>query len=215
VFYLPIWFQVVKDESPVGSGLRMLPFVLANVVMAMLSGGIVTKYGHLNPWLFLGSILVAISGGLVSTFTIRTSSPMINGVQVIGGFGAALMIQIPLIAVMVLLPANDIPIGTAICVFFQFFGGAIFLAIAENIFSSRLVSALHTHAPSLDAATVILAGAEGLRKVVNMEDPSALEGAIKAYNIAVTGTFYPVAAAGAIAFLFAFGVEWRRGKPTI
>lgn len=76
---------------------------------------------------------------------------------------------------MSLLPQDDIPIGTTICVFFQFFGGAIFLAIGKNVFLSRLTSSLHTYAPSLDVATVVAAGAEGLRKVISLEDPSALE----------------------------------------
>ena len=74
------------------------------------------------------------------------------------------------------------------------------------------MSALHTYAPSLDSATVVAAGAEGLRKVVAMENPTALANALHAYDIAITGTFYLCAAGSAAAFLMAFGVEWKSVK---
>jgi hypothetical protein len=113
---------------------------------------------------------------------------------------------------MSILPQNDIPIGTSISVFFQFFGGAIFLAIGENIFVSRLASALHTYAPTLDATTVVAVGAEGLRKVIAMEDPAALANALHAYDIAIMSTFYLCIAGSTAAFLLAFGVECKEHR---
>jgi hypothetical protein len=88
----------------------------------------------------------------------------------------------------------------------------MFLAIGENVFVARLVSALHVYAPTLDASTVVAAGAEGLRRVVVMEDPAALASALHAYNIAITSTFYLCLAGSCTVFLFAFGVEWKSVK---
>ena len=105
---------------------------------------------------------------------------------------------------MSLLPQRDLPIATSIIVFFQFFGGAIFLAIAENIFVSKLISSLHTHVPSVDAKAVVAAGAEGLRRVVSV---AQLEGALLAYDEAITGTFYLGVAGAGMAFFWAFGIE--------
>lgn len=103
---------------------------------------------------------------------------------------------------------------TAIAVFFQFFGGAVFIAISETIFVSRLTAALHEYAPSLDAKKVIAAGATGLRTVVKLEGGTGevLDGAIAAYNVAVTTTFYLMAAGAVVATFFALGIEWRSVK---
>ena len=59
---------------------------------------VVTKYGHYNPWLFIGTAMVAIAGGLFSTFKVDTGNPMINGVQVLGGLGSACVIQMVCLA---------------------------------------------------------------------------------------------------------------------
>ena len=112
---------------------------------------------------------------------------------------------------MSILPQSDLPIATSISVFFQFLGGSLFLAIAENIFVSRLISTLHHYAPTVDAQLVVAVGATGLRGVVGKEGP-ALDGALLAYNEAITSTFYLCAAGGVAAFLCAFGLEWRSVK---
>jgi len=111
---------------------------------------------------------------------------------------------------MALLPQSDLPAATSISVFFQFFGGAIFLAIGENIFVSSLVKNLHIYAPQIDAETVVLAGAEGLRKVVKAGPD--LHAALLAYDVAITQTFYLTAAGAVVGFFCSFGMEWRSVK---
>ena len=108
---------------------------------------------------------------------------------------------------MALLPQSDLPTATSISVFFQFFGGAIFLAIGENIFVSSLVKHLHLYAPQVDAEAVVIAGAEGLRKVVSAGPD--LHAALLAYNVAITQTFYLTAAGAVVGFFLSFGMEWK------
>ncbi|KUJ19995.1 major facilitator superfamily transporter [Mollisia scopiformis] len=212
-YYLPMYFQVIKGASPVHSGIRFLPTVLANFTSSILTGGLVTKFGHFNPWLFFGTGLTAIGSGIFSTFKVDTGNSMINGIQVLAGFGASCVIQMPLIGLMTLLPAHDLTTATSIVVFFQFLGGAIFLAIAENIFVSRLVSSLHEYTPSLDAQAVVNVGAEGLRKLLSDDGQlGQLAGALLAYDEAITRTFLLGAAGASVAFVASAGMEWKSFK---
>lgn len=110
---------------------------------------------------------------------------------------------------MSLIPQDDLPIATSIAVFFQFFGGAIFLGIGNNIFVSRLVSALHKYTPALDANMAVRVGAEGFRELVGAAD---LKEGLMAYNEAITTTFYLCAAGAAVAFCCSLGMQWRSVK---
>ena len=87
---------------------------------------------------------------------------------------------------MAVLPQEEISVGNGIVVFFQFLGGAIFLAINESLFTSKLLTALATYAPQVNAQTVVAAGAAGVRRVVGASDlPDVLE----AYNEAILVCF--------------------------
>jgi len=48
-YYIPMWFQVIKGVSPVGSGIRFLPLVLGNFVGSILFGGLgMFEFSKLN-----------------------------------------------------------------------------------------------------------------------------------------------------------------------
>lgn len=61
------------------------------------------------------------------------------------------------------------------------------LAAAQALFVNLLKNALHTFAPHLDAASIIAAGATSFDSVVPPESRPAV---LKAYNQAITHTFY-------------------------
>jgi len=63
------------------------------VIIPILTDSSVTKFGLFNPWLFLGAILAAVAGGIFTTFDLHTTNAMINGIQVMGEMGLALLLQ--------------------------------------------------------------------------------------------------------------------------
>lgn len=69
--------------------------------------------------------------------------------------------------------------------FFQYLGGSVFLAIAEPIFTGGLRSSLHRYAPSVNAESIVDAGASAVRSSASK---AALPGVLKAYNHAITST---------------------------
>ena len=89
--------------------------------------------------MIVGSILTAIGFGLITTFEPDTSSAMWIGYQILAGGGVGFGFQQPLIAVQTVLEIDDVPTGSAIVVFMQTLGGALFVSVAQNIFTNKLV----------------------------------------------------------------------------
>jgi len=46
LYYLQIWFQAVKGASPLNSGIRYLPTVIANILAAIVCGGLGNYIRH-------------------------------------------------------------------------------------------------------------------------------------------------------------------------
>ncbi|KAL2816420.1 major facilitator superfamily domain-containing protein [Aspergillus cavernicola] len=211
-YYLPIYFQAVRDDSALISGVNLLPNILAQLVTAVLSGVLVGKLGYYLPWAIGGSSLAAIGSGLLGTLSPTTSTAAWAGYQVLVGFGRGAATQIPMIAVQNYLSPDDMSTGMAILTFGQTFGGSVFLAIANVIFSEGLKDQIPRYAPNVAPDDVIGAGATGFRDIVSEAD---LEGVLKGYSNAVDWVFYLVAGICVMQFCTSWGMGWidiRKGK---
>jgi hypothetical protein len=165
--------------------------------------------GPYNPPMWIGCCVVVVGSGLLYTLTPTSSIGTWIGYQIVAGVGAGACVQIPFVAVQVVLNEKDMPVGNAITVFFNSLGGAISISIAQNIFSNTLIRELPILAPDVDASAVIQAGVLHFREVVV---ETALAAVIEAYNRAVTTAFImPIAAAG-LAFLASLFMEWKSVK---
>ncbi|KAK3360512.1 putative MFS multidrug transporter [Lasiosphaeria hispida] len=204
-FYLPIYFQSVKGVSPFTSGVYVLPNILSSLVFSVVSGLLVTKLGYYIPWVLGSSALAAIACGLLSTLSVDTSTGEWVGYQLILGARGAAM-QMPLLAVQAVLPQAQISVGMALVIFTNTFGGAIFLTVAQTIFTNSLRSHIEQYVPTIDIEQVLAAGASGIREVVSEAD---LPGVLRAYSDSVDHVFYLLVAASVCGFVAGWGMGWN------
>ncbi|KAJ5950761.1 uncharacterized protein N7479_009174 [Penicillium vulpinum] len=209
VYFLPIWFQAIKNASPVSSGIMNLPMLISVVVASVVSGFIITLIGYYTPFMIFGSVLLAIGYGLMSMFHVDTSKGVWVGYQILAGVGVGAGMQQSMIAAQVVLDISDIPSGTSIIVFTQTLGGALFISIGNNVFRNKLVEYLAKNLPNLDPALILNTGVTGLRSVVDKTDLPAV---LLAYNDALTQTFIVSAAVASVSMIGALGVEWKSVK---
>jgi hypothetical protein len=204
-----IWFQVMKGASATKSGVMNLPTILGLVIISLVSGGIVTATGYYTPFMLLSSVLMAVGAGLLTTFEIDTDSPKWIGYQFIFGAGAGFGMQQTLIAVQTVLPAADVPIGTALMMFSQTLGGAIFISVGQNIFTNQFIKHLAASVPELSSASILSIGVTELKSVV---PEKYIVGVLTAYNQALIETFYVGVAAAAFSIVGSAVVEWKSMK---
>ncbi|KAF5672710.1 major facilitator superfamily transporter [Fusarium denticulatum] len=190
-YWLPVYFQAVLGQSPVGSGVSMLPNILASVVFSIVGGIMISKVGYYLPQAVIGTALLTVATGLCSTFDPYTSTGKWVGYQFLAGVGRGLMQQVPYTAIPHSCSQQMIPIAMS------------FMVLGH----SSLESLLRDYAPKIDAATVTAAGASAadMRKLIPAEQ---LTGVIKAYSLSIDRVFYLGTGSAAAMFLAAFFTGW-------
>lgn len=208
VYYIPIWFQSIKGVSAVESGIRTIALVLSIVVASISAGGFTYKIGYYTPCMILSSIVIPVGAGLITTFKVDSGRGVWIGYQVVYGFGVGLGMQQPNMAVQTVLLRKDVPIGSSLVFFGQSLGGAIFVSVAQNIFTNKLKDYL-THIQGIHVGVVMEAGATNIRRVV---PPELLRPVLIAFNHALTKAFYVGLAMACIGIVGALTMEWKSIK---
>lgn len=208
LYYLPIWFQAIKNVNAEKSGIMNLPLVLSMVVGTLGSGILVSVFGYYNPFMYMCVVLVSIGCGLMTTFDPSTGHPKWIGYQVIFGLGLGLGFQQANVAVQTILKPADVPIGASLLMFSQQMAGAVFTAIAQTLFGNFLRENLGK-VSGIDVSKVIALGATGIRLGV---PTSSLPAVLSGYSDAITRTFILGLVMACLSIFPAIMMEWKSVK---
>ncbi|PKX96433.1 putative MFS aflatoxin efflux pump [Aspergillus novofumigatus IBT 16806] len=204
IYFLPIWFQSIKGVSAVDSGLRLLPLMLSMVVASVLTGITTQKIGYYTPFAIIGSCIMAIGAGLLTTLQIHTDHGKWIGYQILYGFGMGMCFQQPNLAAQTVLPRKDVPVGIAVMFFSQLLGAAAFVPVGENVLANQLMMRL-SGVPGIDSDIVTSGGATSLLSLV----PLDLRGTVlTAYNEALRKVFQIGLIVACLAILGNASLEW-------
>jgi hypothetical protein len=210
VYYISIWFQAAQGQTAMSAGLRTLPMLVSLIMFGIVVAVIIQKIGYYVPALLVAPVLAATGSGMLSTLIPSSSSVEWIGYQIIYGLGVGAGAQSASLAAQTVLPREDVPLGTAMNFFMQQLGGAIFVPVGQNLFSTQLVKRLSGVA-GLDTVMILDTGATDLRRVVPASELGAV---IDAYSYALTRVFILGAALSATMIIGALGVEWKSIKKT-
>lgn len=213
VYYLPIYFQSVRNSSATESGIQLLPLMLATVVSSVVMGGLISAAGYYTPFLIGSSALVCIGIGLLTTYSIDIATPKWIGYQILTGFGTGAGLQVPMTAVQTVLTQDDIPLGTAAVMFFQTLGGAVWIAVGQSVFQNGLISGMAEYAPRVKASAIVNAGATQIRPILrSLGQENQLRNVLRAYMNGLTGTLQASLALCLAAFVCSWFLEWKSVK---
>jgi MFS family permease len=205
VYYMSIWFQAIKGDSAIKSGYSTLPLILG-LVFASIGAGVATqKLGYYNPAILAGGVLVPIGNGLLTMFKTDTAHPFWIGAQFLFGFGVGCGLQQTNIAAQTVLDKKDAPTGVSVVFFFQGLGGAVMVALAQNVLDQKLIAGVkHLLGPG-KANTIVNTGATQLRQAFTKEQ---LPEVLTVYNHALVIVFYIGLAFGIAAIFGGALMEW-------
>ncbi|CAK5282085.1 unnamed protein product [Mycena citricolor] len=205
VYYLPIWFQAIKGASPLKSGIDCIPLDLAVVIAVMFTRGAVSKSGYYTPFMIISSVLMPIGAGLLTTFTVSTGHAHWIGYQVLYGLGVGFGLQLAVTAAQAVLHPKDIAIGMNLITFAQMLGGAVFVAVGQNVFQNKLIHGIAANVPGVDPHIVLNTGATSLQDRI---PPQYIGAVLFEYNAALMAAFQVGLILACISILGSAAMEW-------
>ncbi|KAF7332996.1 MFS general substrate transporter [Mycena venus] len=136
-FYLPTWFQSVREASPVTSGLYFLPMVTTISPSAIVQGLLVTKTGKYRLINLIGWCTLLLGVGLLVSVKANTSIGVLAVYQLIMGVGMGFLYATTFV-VLAPLDVSDNAAAVALLTFLRVFSQAWGVNIAGAILQNSL-----------------------------------------------------------------------------
>lgn len=207
-FQLPVWFQAVKGASAAESGQMLLPSVISLSVAAFSSGFVVAAIGYYTPHMVLGSALMGVGFGFLTTLSPNTGPAAWIGWQILFGLGMGLAIPQPWSAIQTALAAEEIPLGMTAVSFAISIGAALSTSVSQNVFANLLRQGLHG-VPGVDADAILHSGVTDLLQAVPDSERAHVIGV---FNFALTSTFWVCVVVVALGMVAALSMDWNSVK---
>ncbi|KAM0207576.1 hypothetical protein ACHAQI_007579 [Fusarium lateritium] len=213
IYYLSLYFQAIQGVSAVQAGIKILPLLLATVLCSIVSGGVITAIGYYNYVVIPCMVLYTIGCGMLTTLDVDSPLKEWFGYQVIAGLGIGAGFQIGVLIIQTVLPQDWVPVGTACVQFFQAFGGALFIAVAQTVFQNGLIDTIKADNIGIDPTIFINIGASEIEDTLKkMGRLDALDTVLQAYMKGLRDTFYISLACAACALIACLCFQWKSVK---
>ena len=136
IVMLPLYLQVVKNDTATSAGLKLIPLMLGIVSTSILSGKLISKHGHYKRFPIMGTAIMTL--GILSMYTLDVDTPywQLSIFAIMVGAGLGLSMQTIVIALQNSVEFKDMGVATSSNTFFRslgsVFGTALFGAILNN-----------------------------------------------------------------------------------
>jgi EmrB/QacA subfamily drug resistance transporter len=199
VTYLPLYLQVVKGHSPTASGLLITPMMGGLLATSVLSGNLISRFGHYRPFPIAGTAIATVGLFLLSRLTVSTSTVSSAMYMLVLGFGLGMVMQVLVLAVQNAVDYRYLGVATSGSTLFRQIGGSIGVSAFGAIFSANLKSELAKRVPP----------SAHIPSAANPAVVHQLPPAIRApYIDAFAAALHPVFLTAAAVALFAFLLSW-------
>ncbi|CAG8954815.1 hypothetical protein HYFRA_00004741, partial [Hymenoscyphus fraxineus] len=206
--YIPIYFQAIRGTSALNSGVRMIALDAARILFIIISGILVTTFGHYMPYMIVGTTISAIAAGLLTMLNLSTPTSYSTAFMFLAGAGAGIGGNQPFTALQAALREEDLSIGNGLTVFGLQLGTALAFAISQPVFLTKIFDLLAKNplTSHLPRSSIIAAGATNLDTLV--DGPEALNVLKRAYNSGIRDTMIVALVAICLSHLCIPGMEW-------
>jgi len=171
LYYLPIYYEAVKDFSPIITGIAVFPETFT-VAPASIVVGIITSITGRYKWaLWVGWVLTVLGMGLLYLQDVHTSTAAWVFLNLVPGLGTGILFAGMGIAIPSSAAAIDSAYAVAFFSFFRAFGQGVGVAIGGTIFQNMVQKKLQAYPLLAPFAAEYSKDAAGLVQVIKAMQP--------------------------------------------
>ncbi|KAI0198221.1 putative MFS transporter [Astrocystis sublimbata] len=211
IYYLSLFYSLVRNEDGKQTAVRLLPFVVFYVVGVLFNGILMVRWGYYMPWFLFSGVLTTIGGALLYTSSIDIANAKIYGYSILVGVG-----QTAFQAAYSIVPSKVLPDEIPEAIQFINIGqqGSILVALAicntifQTVARQRLLAILVPAGFSEEDVTAAIAGARSV--VLQTAPPEVKRPALEILVTAINDTYILIIVSGAILILCALLMKRER-----
>ena len=186
----------------------MIPILVGMMLGLFLQGIGTTTFGYYAPFMIFASVCMPIAAGLMTTYHLQSSLAKIILYSGFVGFSGGIGFQGPQAAMQTTLNTADVNLGIGVILFGQSMGPAVFIAIAQVIFTNQL-SSLKNVIPGLSPTYIEQIG---LGDIKNHIPAQRLGEVLIIIDRSLTRTWYLPVALACMTIVGSLLIEWRSVK---
>ena len=209
LYYLPFYYEAVKDYSPTISGVAAFPETFTIAPMAIVVGVAIGITGRFRWAIWSGWSLTVLGMGLLYLLGPKTSIPAFVFLNLVPGLGLGSLFACMNLATQAAATEKHVGFAAAMYIFMRSLGQGVGIAVGGVIFQSRFAIELRGTPDLARNATALAQDVSGLVQVIKAMPNGAADRVtiVNAYADALNVVWVVMAGLAFVALLLSFGTE--------
>ena len=138
LYYMPLYYEAVKGESPILSGVSLFPQTFTVAPASVVVGILVSLTGRYRWAIWSGWVLTVAGTGLLYLLDVHTSTVAWIFLNLVPGLGTGMLFAGMGFAIQASSTNRDLAFAVAMFCFFRTFGQAIGVAVGGTVFQNTM-----------------------------------------------------------------------------
>jgi MFS family permease len=145
IIFIPLFMVNVLGISATKAGVSLVPLSLGVVTGSIISGQLVSRFGHYKRWMLGGIVLVSIGIFLLSNLSVTTTYWNVLLIMTLCGLGIGPSMPLYTLAIQNSVDPREIGQATSASQFFRQIGASIGTAVMGTVLAYTLSVSINAH----------------------------------------------------------------------
>ena len=170
LYYMPLYYEAVKEYSPVIAGVALFPESFTVAPIAMATGFLITGMGRYRWAIWVGWALSTLGLGLLCYIQPDTTVSAWIFLNIVSGLGLGMLFPSLGFAIQASAEPENLAIAVGMFSFFRALGQAIGVAIGGVVFQNQMYKSLLEYPSLAPMAAAYSQNAAGLVQIIKAMD---------------------------------------------